>query len=42
VPKDRRRRDNADALVAELIELAVEIASHAVVSNTPYSAALAR
>ena len=37
-----RRRDNTDPLVDELIELAVEIASRAVVSNTPYSAAPGR
>jgi LysR family transcriptional regulator, benzoate and cis,cis-muconate-responsive activator of ben and cat genes len=33
-----KRRDSADPLVAEFIELAVEIAEHAANSNTPYSA----
>jgi DNA-binding transcriptional LysR family regulator len=33
-----KRRDSTDPLVAEFIELAVEIAEHAANSNTPYSA----
>jgi DNA-binding transcriptional LysR family regulator len=33
-----RRRDDDNPLVAELVELALEISSHAVTSGTPYSA----